>query len=131
MDSWSPLRSAAKRRSESPLRKARGRRRQHLAPAPDSPDVILTDADAAAAADSARTGRDRAPRPAWERFASEPVRPRGRGDQLDASDVIMTAGQAEQAGHDAFIRPDVTAGRVSQLVRDYGTGPAYEPGNMR
>lgn len=129
MDSWSPLRSGGKRRGERTAGRARGRRRQHLAPAPDGTHGILTDTDAAAAADTARTARDRPGRPAWERFASAPVRP--RGGQPDASDAIMTAAQAEQAARGTFITPPVTGPRVRQLVRDYGTGPAYEPGNMR
>lgn len=130
MDSWSPLRGSGKRRAERPLRKARGRRRQHLEGMPDGQDAILTDADAARAAEAAQGGRDRPGRAAWERFPSGPARTRPREDQPDASDVIMTAGQAETAGHAAvMIRP--AAARARRPAGDYGTGPAYDPGNMR
>ena len=91
---WSPLRSGGRRRENGPARRARGRRRQHLrSSAEDGPGSVLTDADAASAAERARQDRIRPQAPAWERFASVPVSPQ-RAVRQDASDAVLSLGQA-------------------------------------
>lgn len=123
MGSWSPVRAAAGKRDRHPAR-ARGRRRVHLA-AP-GPDAVLTDRDAASAAQASQARRAVPPVPAWERFASVPVTSRrsasGDGDAvLTMACAGLAASRAVPAGPAPPQRP----------VRDYGTGPAYDLAGMR
>lgn len=128
MEAWSPFRATGSPKGER-VPRARGRRRQRPSASPGQAGDILTDRDAAQAAESARQARTRPLAPAWERFSSVPVNPPRR--QADAADTILTAAQAELDGA-AAVRGKATAVTTANAAgRDYGTGPAYEPANMR
>lgn len=128
MDAWSPFRkNVGCAKNPAPVR-SRGRRRTRLA-ATAGPDAVLTDRDAARAAEAAMQARPGRQVPAWERFSSVPVRPAQRPP--DPADGILRLSQAARDGQAAV---DGQARTVTHVIRtgpDYGTGPAYEPARMQ
>lgn len=123
MDQWAIFRRQGKRAEPAQAPRSRGRRRQNLVRAPDDPDAVMTDRDAAHAAETARQARARPQPRAWERFGSEPVVPRRR--PADHGDAVLTASRAERDGAAAVM---AESGRPAKAgaSRDYGTGPAYD-----
>lgn len=120
---WSPF-SKDKRAKEPP--RTRGRRRQRLAAAPGGPDAVLTDRDAAHAAETAMQDRTRPQAPAWERFGSQAASP--ARNQHDGGDAILRLADAarDHCGPVTGAAPRSTA----RPVPDYGTGPDYDIATM-
>lgn len=134
MSTWSPFRAEDSRRSrDRAAPRTRGRRRQRLLAPPDDPDAVLTDRDAARTAEAARQARTAPVAPAWERFSSGPVSSSRAQHEVD--DEILRLAQAQCTVCGPVVPADTR--RRDQLLRaagarrDYGTGPAYQPGSMR
>jgi hypothetical protein len=127
MGAWTPLRQG-KHKKDDLAPRSRGRRRQRLPEPPAGQDSVLTDRDAAHAAEAARQARTRSLAPAWERFGSQPASPVRRSQ--DAGDGIIRLAEAERAAQAVIMGTTMTPGNA-KAGPGYGTGPAYDPRNMR
>lgn len=124
MTAWSPF--DRRRKQEAP--RTRGRRRQRPVTAPGSPGAVLTDLDAAHAAETARQNRTAVVTPAWERFGSQPAVPVAHPPE--DGDVKHALAEA-RVDHAARVIPADTRRkdellREGGVYRDYGTGQAYD-----